>query len=312
MKSKQATRFVSCTAIAVLLAGCALWRNCENPASEKFWADAQIVADGIKLVKLELNEPRLMKAFIMQVDTKTPGMRFTGTGKASNWGEQMPDVTNRVCLIDTRRQRTADFMLEQRAPIDQGGKGRDLVVAINTEPWGPWESPFNHKFGDVYSPMYSDGVRVSKRGYGRGAIFTVWKDGTLDITREIPESRTNDVWVSATGFSIIMTNSVDIANPADRALAPRTAFGLSKNHRYLYLLAVDGRQKEYSQGADMHDLCDLMLKAGASDAMNMDGGGSTTMVYWDAETQKPKVCNRHDKNGYTRPVAANFGIFFIK
>ncbi len=292
-------------ALALVFSGCASFSDRNG-----LWADSREIARGIRYTTLELDEPRLMKAFVMKVDLQTPGLKFTGTPRARNWGEPMPDVTNRICKIDTRRQRTADFMLEQRAPVAEGGRGRDLVVAVNTEPWDPWEAPFNHQYGNVYSPMISDGVTVSKRGFGRGAIFAVWKDGTAEITREITGEKAKDVWVSAAGFGIIMTNAVDIARPDDHALAPRTAFGLSGNHRYLYLLAVDGRQEGYSLGADMHDLCDILRKAGAADAMNMDGGGSTTLVYWDAEAQKPVVCNRHGESGYTRPVAANIGIFY--
>ena len=44
--------------------------------------------------------------------------------------------------------------------------------------------------------------------------------------------------------------------------------------------------------------------------MNMDGGGSTTLVYWDDVAGKPVVCNQQTTSGYTRPVGANMGIYF--
>jgi hypothetical protein len=53
-----------------------------------------------------------------------------------------------------------------------------------------------------------------------------------------------------------------------------------------------------------------MKDAGAWDAMNRDGGGSTTLVYWDDAAKKPVVCNRQTESGYTRPVGANMGIYF--
>jgi hypothetical protein len=53
----------------------------------------------------------------------------------------------------------------------------------------------------------------------------------------------------------------------------------------------------------------MMFAAGASDAINMDGGGSTTMVVYDRKQGKPRMLNRH-KGGWTRTVALNFGVTF--
>ena len=57
---------------------------------------------------------------------------------------------------------------------------------------------------------------------------------------------------------------------------PRTAFGFSQNRRTLYLLVVDGRT-DISIGMTLSQLADLMQGLGAYDAINLDGGGSTTM-----------------------------------
>ncbi len=273
------------------------------------WGGAKEIRPGVRYVKLEREKPRLMKAFMIRVDLQTPGLKFTGTGRDPDWGKPMPDVTNRVVTIRTRRQRTADFMLEQRRPKAEGGKGRDLVVAVNTEPWGPWEEPFTHRYADPYNPLITDGEVVSSRGTGGGAVFVVYTNGVADITSRITEEQSARIWCAQTDFSIIMRDGEDIAKPGG-ALAPRTAFGLSKDRRWLYLLAVDGRQPGYSLGADMHDIVAMMKDAGAWDAMNMDGGGSTTLVYWDDAAGKPVVCNRHTDSGYTRPVGANMGIHF--
>ncbi len=59
---------------------------------------------------------------------------------------------------------------------------------------------------------------------------------------------------------------------------PRTAIGINRNGRYLYLMVVDGRQPFYSDGATFAELAELMKKQGAYFAMALDGGGSSTMV----------------------------------
>ena len=68
---------------------------------------------------------------------------------------------------------------------------------------------------------------------------------------------------------------------------PRTAVGYSRDRRTLFLVTVDGGQPGYSVGMSLAELGDLMAhrlvefsaaRANAHQAMNLDGGGSTTMV----------------------------------
>lgn len=58
---------------------------------------------------------------------------------------------------------------------------------------------------------------------------------------------------------------------------PRTAIGTRKDGT-LVLVTVDGRQPKKSVGMTIPELAGLMLELGCVDAMNLDGGGSTTMV----------------------------------
>lgn len=58
---------------------------------------------------------------------------------------------------------------------------------------------------------------------------------------------------------------------------PRTAVGYSEDYTKLYLVTVDGRQ-ESSIGITLAELADYMLTFNIYEAINLDGGGSTTMV----------------------------------
>lgn len=58
---------------------------------------------------------------------------------------------------------------------------------------------------------------------------------------------------------------------------PRTAAGFSQDKRFLYFVTVDGRQ-EISKGMSLPELADFLVDFGVYRAVNMDGGGSTTMV----------------------------------
>jgi hypothetical protein len=58
---------------------------------------------------------------------------------------------------------------------------------------------------------------------------------------------------------------------------PRTAVGFSRDSSTLFVLTVDGRS-ENSGGMTLVELASVMRELGAWQAMNFDGGGSTTMV----------------------------------
>jgi len=68
-------------------------------------------------------------------------------------------------------------------------------------------------------------------------------------------------------------------------LGPRTAMGVDKFGRYIIVVA-DGRQGYYSTGLTLAELAFTMQKLGAVNALNFDGGGSTSMVV------RSKVINR--------------------
>ncbi len=83
---------------------------------------------------------------------------------------------------------------------------------------------------------------------------------------------------------------------------PRTAIGRMTDGRLL-LVAVDGRQIGVSHGMTLQELAELMKTLGATDAMNLDGGGSTTMVLQGAIVNKPS-----DATG-ERPVSDAILVF---
>ena len=247
MKIKQIA-----AACLLFAAGAAVSGECPKSID---WNSAQDIASGVKYVCVNMDEPREMAGHIVRVDLKTPGIRVTGTRRAPEWGKPMPDYTKKKMPIDTARQTTRDFLEEYRA------NGTNMVFAVNTSAWRPWEKPHNHKYGKFINFLVSGGEVVS--------------------------------------------------NSRRPAIAPRTAMGVSADGRYVYALVVDGRQKGYSVGAELSDLARILRAAGADDAVNMDGGGSSTIAFWDGSKNETVIPNRHDaqRKNY-RAVAANMGFYF--
>jgi hypothetical protein len=58
---------------------------------------------------------------------------------------------------------------------------------------------------------------------------------------------------------------------------PRAALGLSSDS--LVAVACDGRRSNVDGGLSMLELAEVMVELGAEDAINLDGGGSTTLVH---------------------------------
>ena len=77
---------------------------------------------------------------------------------------------------------------------------------------------------------------------------------------------------------------------------PRTAIGYSQDEQVLFMIVVDGRQPGYSVGMSLQELAEFMCtrlaefsraKANAYQGLNLDGGGSTTMVVGEQVINRP-------------------------
>jgi hypothetical protein len=68
---------------------------------------------------------------------------------------------------------------------------------------------------------------------------------------------------------------------------PRTAVGFNEDSTFVYFVTVDGRQPGLSEGMTLYELADLLISIGVYHGMNLDGGGSTTMVIHDQVVNSP-------------------------
>jgi hypothetical protein len=87
------------------------------------------------------------------------------------------------------------------------------------------------------------------------------------------------------GFPVLVRDSMEVPG-LDSAGAPsfapvrhpRTIVGVASRGRRLLLITIDGRQPGYSVGTTNRESARVALALGATEAINLDGGGSTTMV----------------------------------
>lgn len=108
--------------------------------------------------------------------------------------------------------------------------------------------------------------------------------------RRLPFMNSEDIVAGVP--QLIKNSKIDITWEQEKASKsfvetrhPRTAVAKLKDGKFL-MVTVDGRSEE-SAGIDLYDLAKLLLEFGVTDAMNLDGGGSTTMFLDGKVVNKP-------------------------
>ena len=161
------------------------------------------------------------------------------------------------------------------------------------------------------STIPADGFVISVAGTARQWVIGKLRVGTrvrLNIDWLPTETEQAESWKQAAnviggGPQLITNGGVEITNAAEKILPsfvsdyhPRTAIAKLKSGQIL-LVTVDGRQPGESIGMSLTMLANLLLEFGAVEAINLDGGGSTTMVI------KNKVVNKPSDATGERPVS---------
>lgn len=252
------------------------------------WPDALDtgVAPGIRVRRFGTHEPRPLLVSVAEVELSTPGLEIVTTAV---------DDDGTVAAATTR----------------QFADTHGVQVAVNAQFFTPFwsKSPWDYypREGDPVSPLglvAADGDVVDRGGwYGT----TVWfgRDGAATLERP----KRGERWDAITGRYRLLADGVVVA-PAGEELAPRVALGLDLPARRMWLVVVDGRQPGYAEGVTLRELAKLVRDAGASDAVELDGGGSAAMVIAPDHARATLVNTPiHTRlPGRERPVATHLGV----
>lgn len=113
-----------------------------------------------------------------------------------------------------------------------------------------------------------------------------------------------DVVDAVAGWPVLLQGAERQPLPAHDPLVsgrhPRTAMGFNDDE--VFIVTADGRQPGYADGMNLFELTDLLIELGATDAINLDGGGSTTFVVRPPGAPQPVVANV-PSDGHERSVA---------
>jgi hypothetical protein len=135
------------------------------------------------------------------------------------------------------------------------------------------------------APIPGDGAVLSADGAGADALRSVWAQVATGAATNQAFLRLEDTGVdvreSVGGSPILVKDGKRwFTDPGDNftnGRHPRTLIGWTPGGDKL-LVTVDGRQPEFSVGMTLHEAADLLIGLGATEGINLDGGGSTTFV----------------------------------
>ena len=133
------------------------------------------------------------------------------------------------------------------------------------------------------SPIPPDGLVLSGHGTGAAALVDLWERqqrGEVSSRALVRVETALGVTESVGGTPILVHEGRRwVADDGSNFVAgrhPRTVVGW--NDTEVFLVAIDGRQPGYSVGMNLLEAADLLRAMGATEAVNLDGGGSTTLA----------------------------------
>lgn len=278
---------------ALVLAGLVLLAGCQGRTR------TQHPFVGVTYIQRVETSPRPMHMHIVLIDLSAPGIRFLVTPAAGS--------------RETIRQTTLDFLVEHHAQI-----------AINAHFFTPW--PTTDAQVDLKGLAASTGRVYS--AFERNLAYPFQKDLpalniAADCTATIVYQAAGDTTGVATNPPVCLYNTVSgneqilchSANVAgtgkwDNTLNPRTAIGIAPRRR-LVLFVVDGRQPGISEGMKTSEVAAVLAHGyGVTDAINLDGGGSTTLAMADPAPRVANIAVGIDNAPRTlRAVGSNLAVF---
>jgi hypothetical protein len=293
MTSQAKWIFVLIAVFLVCIFGAALagigysWMR--SPARPAAGSGSRQLFEGVSYQRLERTDPRPMVIHLVTVDLRAEGISFLVTP-----GDPKAE-------LPLKARTTSQFLKEF-----------NLQLAINGDGATPWHST---SIFDYY-PHVGDPVKPIGFAASRGVVYAQDTDEEPTLYISVKNQASLDqpkgkVYNAVSGNQLLLRNGQVTENLDDSQPEPRTAIALDRNARRLIILVVDGRQPGYSEGATLADLAEILLENRAYNGMNLDGGGSSTLVIADQEGN-PQVLNSPIDNlipGRERPTGNHIGIF---
>lgn len=155
------------------------------------------------------------------------------------------------------------------APFGPSAGGDGFEQSFTVEQRGCFETSLPTNGGVVLSAVPATGEALQVLSLVPGSGVTLrWTFGFANV------------WDAIGGDPVLVSEGLDVVGTCVGSFCgrnPRTGVGVTADGKVL-LVVVDGRQPKWSVGASLHEFARIFRRLGAIHAMNLDGGGSSTMV----------------------------------
>ena len=218
--------------------------------------------------------------FIMEVDLSNPNVAIKAGYKdydATSWGMQQP----------SKQAQAAEKVFRQT------DENANVVGIVNA-------NFFNMSTGEPSGALVMHSVKYHETA-DRFAYLAILKDGSAKICSGSTPIGEDVVEAMAGETILVQDGNVPDSLAEDPALFPRTAVGIKADGSVL-LYVNDGRQAPKSVGLTILELAEIMRDLGCVDALNLDGGGSATMLT-EREGTGALTIKNSVSDGYERSVS---------
>ena len=271
---------------------------------------------GITLLERSESQPRPEHMHILQIDLADPAIHFKLSPARPIGGSE------------TTGQTTLDFLVQERAQAAVNGHFFEFPLQADG---GTNITGFAASLGQVYSAFESrpalayailPNAPALNMDEGNHAVIAL-RGTTESLLVDADTGRPVSPYNTLSGSAQIITRGVVTipaglsprpkTRPADPdvsfytdQVAARTAIGLSRDGRTLLVFTVDAAGG--SAGMTVSEMAGLLWRDyGVYNALNLDGGGSTTLAMQIPETGRAAVINA--ASGGPRAVGSNLAIF---
>ena len=264
---------------ALLLLGCLLWTACNNDedltvfstegaktelgqkiiagsdgyVGQYFSDSTYTLAPGVQALEMKILSATglAVKMFVLEVDLKEAHL----TMKASSPNEEGK--------LKTKQQMTLQALAYDKP-------GSRVLAAVNGD--------FFAKDGTPQGIYYRNGTCLKGTMTDNVCTFFAITKNKKAIIGSYDEydSYKEDIQEAVGGRVRLMTNG-NVLPQTVTALEPRTAIGVTDDN-VVYILVADGRNFWYSNGMRYAEMGAVMKALGAKNAINLDGGGSSTFI----------------------------------
>jgi hypothetical protein len=254
--------------VALPLTGVSSYKQAMTYRAEPAEITQQQLFDGITYTLDVRTNPEPLVIHVVEIDLTNPNVRFAVT----------PPDNDLAAPNEIRAQTTSGYLTESGAQL-----------AIN--------AGFYSGEGSFFSPLPAEGDPVDIVGFtaSEGQIYSDFRRGFRVIylsedNRIQFDTPTDDIYNALSGFYWFLRDGVNWTpyrgtNTLFYERAPRTAIAVDATGTKMLLFVVDGRQPGYSVGVTIPELTEITRGYGAYSALNLDGGGSSTLAVNDGDVR---------------------------